>query len=232
MNCHNQSSHDDYLGGGLENPHPFAGAATLKCTTCHGGNPQADVAPLAHVPPPPEIGDEAHQIQNREAYFNRLTLTGIDRYGPYEVNGVTYSALDYLQFVNPGDMRVVSDGRSCGSCHMAHVECVEKSPLATATGIFSGAMFAIGQENQVAGQQGLYQDTAADLSFRSVLDPNYFADPSNTGAVEQLIEFPVYSVFNDTSPHAIHKNPDYDAANLPNGQDATTRRLIRNRHDG
>src|SRR5262245_9556247 len=39
MRCHNGAPHDDYAGHGLENPHPFPGAATLKCTECHGGDP-------------------------------------------------------------------------------------------------------------------------------------------------------------------------------------------------
>src|SRR5688572_26507619 len=38
MTCHNGASHDDYAGKGLENPHPFPGAATLRCTECHGGD--------------------------------------------------------------------------------------------------------------------------------------------------------------------------------------------------
>ena len=73
----------------------------------------------SHVPPPPEIGDRERQRNNRTAWFNKLTLTGMDTYPDYEVDGVTYTALDYLQFVNPGDLRVVTQGRSCGTCHAA-----------------------------------------------------------------------------------------------------------------
>src|SRR5688500_4214048 len=40
MKCHNGSQHDDYSGPGLENPHAFPGdAEVLRCTQCHGGNP-------------------------------------------------------------------------------------------------------------------------------------------------------------------------------------------------
>ena len=33
MACHNGSAHDNYAGSGLENPHPFPGAGTLKSST-------------------------------------------------------------------------------------------------------------------------------------------------------------------------------------------------------
>lgn len=215
MNCHNGSIHNDYAGPGLENPHPFPGAGTLLCTTCHGGNGDGVGAADSHVPPPPEIGDEANQENNNHAYFNRLTLTGIDKFPDYTVNGQTYTALDYLQFINPGDLRVVTEGRSCGSCHMPHAECVAKSPLATSTGILSGAMYAIGVANQVIESQGQYEDTAADLSFRAVEDENFVAfDP--VGAVPRLLEFPVFSVRDANGALDIDENQDYNVFDLIN----------------
>src|SRR5262245_8389869 len=76
MSCHNMAQHNDYSGSGLENPHPFGGAGTLKCTTCHGGNAHGGSMAASHVPPPPEIGDETKQRTDARAYFNRLTLAG------------------------------------------------------------------------------------------------------------------------------------------------------------
>ncbi len=215
MTCHNGSGHDDYSGPGLENPHPFEGASDLKCSTCHGGNPLGRNATLAHVPPPPEIGDREQWKTDRLAYFNRLTLTGIDKFPDYEVNGNTYSAIDYLQFINPGDLRVVTESRSCGMCHAPHVNTVANSLLATEGGVLSGAMYAAGIENAVPENQGLYQDTAADLAFRAVHNPNFSFEPSNIGAVARLLEFPVYSAFGANGPQDIHNNPDYNSANLP-----------------
>jgi len=215
MTCHNGSQRDDYRGPGIENPHPFAGADSLRCTTCHGGNPHADEKELAHVPPPPEIGDREQWERDREAYFNRLTLTGIDKFPDYVVDGKTYSSIDYLQFIAPGDLRVVSRGRSCGQCHDPHVETVQGSLLATEAGIFSGATYAIGVENKVPANRGLYQDTAADLAFRAVSDPGFVFDPADIGSVGSLLEFPVYSVRGGDGPLDIHDNPAYDAENLP-----------------
>jgi len=220
MACHNGSKHDDYAGLGLENPHPFGGGATLKCTACHGGNGQVGSMVGSHVPPPPEIGDELQQIDDDLAYFNRLTLTGIDKFADYQVGGVTYTAIDYLQFINPGDLRVVKEGRSCGQCHMPHVDCVVKSPLATEAGILSGAMYAIGLGNKIPQNQGLYEDTASDMAFRAVTDPDYVFPSSSVGAVEEFLEFPVFSVRGQNGALDIFQNPFYDAANLPNGLNA------------
>ncbi|MEQ8767070.1 MAG: hypothetical protein RL885_24375 [Planctomycetota bacterium] len=217
MRCHNGALHDDYAGGGLENPHPFPGAGTLTCTQCHGGNPEGATPELAHVPPPPEIGDEENLERNRHAYFNRLTLTGIDKFPDYEVDGQVFTSLDYLQFINPGDLRIVTQGRSCGQCHTSHVDCVVKSPLATETGIFSGAMYAAGVQNRVVENRDLYLDTAADLAFRAITDPMYAPGEGPVGAIGRLLEFPVFAGRDDD---LIEDNPEYASALLPNGQQA------------
>ncbi|MFT5285304.1 MAG: hypothetical protein ACI8TQ_001466 [Planctomycetota bacterium] len=217
MTCHNGSNANDFAGPGLENPHPFDGAAQLLCTTCHGGDPNGVDAVASHVPPPPEIGDDALQANNAVAYFNRLTLTGIDKFDDYTVDGKTYKALDYLQFINPGDLRVVTDSRSCGKCHTGHAECVDGSLLATEAGVFSGAMFAIGVDNEIPANQGLFENTAADLAFRAVTDTDFTTDPAAVGVVGELIEMPVFSGFGDTGVDAIHNNPVYDSTTLQNG---------------
>ncbi len=217
MKCHNASSKNDYAGPGIENPHPYGDEETsnLACTTCHGGNPAGADKDSSHVPPPPEIGDREFQRTNRLAYFNRLTLTGIDKFDDYTVDGVTYSAIDYLQFINPGDLRVVTQERSCGECHEGHAECVAGSLLATEGGMLSGALFAAGVENQVPENQGLYQDTAADVAFRAVTNPNFDPTGAGLGEVGRLIEFPVFSARNDDSENAIHNNVElYGAAGL------------------
>jgi len=215
MTCHNGSQANDYSGPGLENPHAFPGASNLLCTTCHGGNGQGDGVLDSHVPPPPEIGDDQNLIQDRQAYFNRLTLTGIDKFPDYVVDGVTWTALDYLQFVNPGDLRVVTQGRSCGLCHAPHADTVSRGLLATSAGVFSGATYTIGVDNKVPASQLLDEDTAADSAFRAVQDPGYASNGAVVGDVSELVEFPVYSVRNADGPLDIHANPIYDAANLP-----------------
>src|SRR6266545_3131557 len=117
MSCHNGSGHDDYSGPGIENPHPFGGAATLTCTACHGGNPNGATMASAHVPPPPEIGDRTQQLTDNHAWFNKLTHAGIDKFPDYMVDGTTYTSLSFLAFTNPGDVRVTVAGMGCGKCH-------------------------------------------------------------------------------------------------------------------
>lgn len=214
MTCHNGSPQHDYMGPGLENPHPFAGADNLLCTTCHGGDPQAETPELAHVPPPPQIGDRAFQDNNNLAYFNRLTLTGIDKYPDYQANGKTWTSLDYLQFVNPGDLRVVTNGKSCGECHQAHAECSEKSLLATSAGVLSGALFAIGEPVKVNESAGLYEETAASMAFRAVTHVGFNAGTAPIGAVSRMVEFPVYARRINGDPNSIRNNSDFFAQNL------------------
>ncbi len=214
MLCHNGSLKNDYKGPGIENPHPFPGAANIMCSTCHGGNPNADDVLTAHVPPPPEIGDDAFQDNNAKAYFNRLTLAGIDKFPDYQVGNKNYTALDYLRFINPGDVRVVSKGEGCGQCHSNHAESVSSSLLATESGIFSGALFAAGVDNSLPGNAGLYEDTAGDFSHRAVVDNNFNLANAAVGAVAQLVEMPVYSVFGVTLPGNLFNNPDFLAGAL------------------
>ncbi len=225
MLCHNASLANDYSGPGIENPHPFSnaqypGADNLSCTACHGGNPNGIDRLTSHVPPPPEVGDREFQDTNATAYFNKRTLTGLDKYDDYEVDGVTYTALDYLQFVNPGDLRVVTLGRACGACHEGHAEAVAGSPIGTTTGLLSGALYAAGLENMVAASQGKDHDTAADVGFRAVTDPDHSNATSNIGSVSELIEFPVYSVRGEQQTDSLYNNNDYLSANLPAGQNA------------
>jgi hypothetical protein len=194
MLCHNGALAEDYSGPGIENPHPFPGAAQVACTTCHGGDGNGADELASHVPPPPEIGDRAFQTTNARAWFNKLTLAGMDKYANYvAANGRSYTALDYLQFVNPGDLRVTKLGRGCGACHANHAEDVNGSLLATEAGILAGARYQFGADNAVPENVGLYQDTAADYGVRAVTDATPLL--SVVGNVPRLLEYPVYSVF-------------------------------------
>ncbi|MCI0504628.1 MAG: Ig-like domain-containing protein [Gammaproteobacteria bacterium] len=222
MSCHNGSNRNDYAGGGLENPHPFAGAQNIYCTVCHGGNGQGAGKEGSHVPPPPAMSTAQQLINDPVAYFNRLTLAGIDKYPDYTVNGVTYTAIDYLQFINPGDLRVVTQGRSCGNCHEDHTDWVSRNVLATEAGILSGAMYAAGIENSILEHRGLYQDTAADEGFRYVSNPDFNQFTASIGGIRKVNEFPVISQYNGQTTSGIPLvqggilNNFYNAANLVN----------------
>lgn len=217
MQCHNGSDHNDYAGPGLSNPHPFPGEPNIHCTTCHGGNGRGVGKEGSHVPPPPEIGDRANLLVDPRAYFNRLTLAGIDKLPDYTVDGVTYTALDYLQFINPGDLRVVTRGEGCGApgCHAGeHADWVPRGAIANSVGIFSGVAYAVGLENRIPEHQGLWEDTAADLGWRAFNDPEWRGAADRVGSVGRVEELPVYSAWGDRS--GVHDNPLYDATTLHN----------------
>ncbi len=215
MLCHNGTQHADYSGPGIENPHPFPGADNLSCTKCHGGDETAADKDASHVPPPPEIGDREQQVKDRRAFFNKVTLAGVDKFADYTVGGKSYSAIEYLQFVNPGDLRVVTRAKGCGECHQGHAECVNGSLLATEAGILAGASHAVGIEGEVAETKNLYEKTAADLGFRAVSDPDYATDPTKVGSVSRLVEYPVMSQHGVEAPDKLFKNTAYSADALP-----------------
>lgn len=222
MQCHNGSLHNDYAGPGLENPHPFGTASMLLCTTCHGGNPNGTDVASSHVPPPPEIGDREFQERNARAYFNKLTLAGIDKFPDYTVNGVQYTSLEYLRFLNPSDLRVTTQAQGCGQCHAGHSDAVAGSLLASEAGILSGAMYAAGLDSTVAENHGLHENTAVDTGFRAFLDVHHGLRTPGRGEVRQIIEFPVYSR-RVQEPRSLFRSQDYLSPDLANDQHADGR---------
>jgi len=217
MECHNGSDRNDYAGPGMSNPHPFEGAENVQCSICHGGDPEGAGKLGSHTPPPPEIGTRDRWVLDPQAYFNRLTLSGIDKLPNYTVDGVVYSPLDYLQFVNPGDLRVVEAGEGCGTpgCHAGeHADWVPRNPIGSSVGIFSGAAYSAGLPNAIPEHRGLYEDTAGDYGFRAVEDPGWAAGTGSVGGIGSLIEQPEYGAWDDLA--GIRDNPLYDATTMAN----------------
>jgi predicted metal-binding protein len=218
MTCHNGATDaNDYSGPGMNNPHyTVGGAAFITCTGCHGGNGLENSRELAHVARPYEISDDLQLANDAEAYFNFLTQTGIDKYDPYEANGQTYTPIDYLQFINPSDLRVVQDARGCGAngCHGGkHAAWVPRSVISTEAGFYSATMFTSGLPNVNADLQGLYGDTASEFGFRAITNPDYTFNPNYIGAVGNLYEFPERAQYGQGQ---IFENPVYDANQLNN----------------
>ena len=171
MTCHNGSQADDYSGPGLENPHPFPGADNLSCTDCHGGNPLGADKDSSHIPPPPEIGDRQQLAEDDTAYFNRLTLTGIDKFADYVVGGTTYTPAGLPAVHQPGRpaRRHARDAQLRPVPLEAHADCVAGSLLATEAGHPVRGDVRRRRRQRSAPSQGLYEDTAADLGFRAVV---------------------------------------------------------------
>jgi len=218
MQCHNGSSANDYLGSGISNPHPFTGAAYLKCTDCHGGDPAGLGKDGAHVPVPPEIGDTTNLINNPVSWWNFLTLTGLDKYPDYTgTNGKTYKALDWLQFQNPGDTRVVSDGRGCGTsgCHGGeHADWFPKGFIANEPGFYSNTIFTVGGDPADTQAANLYGNTATTWGVRKRTDPTWVYDANVIGPVDTVEEVKEYAAWGDTS--GMYNNQEFDANTIAN----------------
>lgn len=202
MRCHNGSQYEDYSGTGLSNPHPFGiQDGNISCAQCHGGNPDATNLFDAHVPRPPQIGNDANLRTNPQAYFNFLTRTGLDFYPDWQgQNGTTYTAADYIQFTNPGDLRIVSQGRGCGTCHQQHsISLSNASPIGTETGFFSNSMYLAGAENAIPENRLLHNDTAADYSWRATINSSENFNPNNIesiGEISRTIPVPEHAGYN------------------------------------
>ncbi len=202
MACHNgDRGGETYAGPGIQNPHPFPGASHIPCVTCHGGDPRGAGKSGSHVGAPPAIGDRLFQQNDERAFFLRRTLVGIERLIPEtytDRNSGEWSTLDYLQFVNPGDLRVVAAERGCGAigCHAdEHAQWVPRSIIATSTGLFSSTRFSVGVDNRIPDHRGLDEDTLADSAPKPVTDPGYNPDNRRTGQIGRLVEQPEHAQF-------------------------------------
>lgn len=220
MTCHNgaQAGAQKYSGNGLNNPHQFGSAAYLPCTTCHGGDgTPGNTKELAHVPTPPQMRTDQQLINDQVAYFNFLTKTGIDKMPDWTANGNTYSGIDWLQFMNPGDTRVLAQSRGCGSggCHGDdHSAWVQKYPIATEVGFYSATLYTNGIDNALGITE--YNNTAGDYSFRAVSDPDFAIGGYEDGRVPQLLEYPEYAVYGAIGGDNYFQNQNILAANLNN----------------
>jgi hypothetical protein len=216
MQCHNGSNANDYAGPGISNPHGFGTANYLKCTDCHGGDGAGLGKSGSHVPPPPQIGDRFFLTNDATAYFNFLNGSGLDKFPDYTVNGVTYTALDYIQFMNPGDVRLTDAQRGCAGsgCHAQHAVSFSMGFIGNEAGFYSNTMYTIGADAELNG--GLYGGSVADIGFRERVDPTWVYDANVIGPVDRVIEAPEYAVYGDTS--GFYQNAIYDANNFANFQ--------------
>jgi hypothetical protein len=217
MTCHNGAA--NYGGTGISNPHPVGNltAMYLECTDCHGGNYSGLGKDDSHVPPPPEIGTELNMTTNVPAWWNYLTATGLDKFPDYDVNGTTYTALDYIQFMNPGDIRTVSEGRGCGAngCHGGeHADWFPKGFIANEPGFYSNTLFTAGSPGAVEETAELYGKTASDYGFRKRTDPTWVYDPALIGPIPEVKEIPEYAQWGNTA--GFYNNQVYDANTIAN----------------
>ena len=114
--------------------HP-SGTVTLGCATCHGGDPAVTVdAALAadsseyraakrKAHPQPRVSDLWKSSANPERAYTAWLE----------------ESLEYIQFVNPGDLRVVD--KTCAPCHAAEVRNVRTSMMTTGPMLWQAALY-------------------------------------------------------------------------------------------
>jgi hypothetical protein len=114
-------------------------ATTVKlgCTDCHGG--RVDVrAPDGATP-----GTPAYDAAKKQAHvLPRRSDVWTSSANPAH----TYTALlqetaDFVQFINPGDLRVARRTCGAGGCHPAEVASVEKSMMRTGPMLWAAALY-------------------------------------------------------------------------------------------
>jgi hypothetical protein len=149
VGCHRPVGSDGQRFG-IEEAHPWA---ELSCVDCHGGNANASTRAAAHVAP--AVGP---------LVLDNLASDVLD-----EV------PLDYLRFVNPGDLRVA--GETCGrsACHVAHVATLPTSVMATFGGHYTPPRYLAG-----------LQDRTPEYGAVDVVDPDFNPLSVPPSAVAQL----------------------------------------------
>ena len=148
---------------GLEGGHPWK---ELECTACHGGDPDTLEQDKAHVPPPINDGKvlpiQKHLQPNAPLRYIRNLQSG-------DLDKLAAKRPDYLQFVNPGDLRVAE--KACGGeCHGPTVEAVKRSMMTHTSGEITVARYRAGAQ----------QDTLGHMGSLPLTDPNFDASLPTT----------------------------------------------------
>jgi hypothetical protein len=97
------------------------GTVTIGCAACHGGDPSAREKQRAH-PRPSKPGLFPTSANPIRAYTDWLD-----------------ESLEYIRFVNPGDLRVVD--KTCGTCHAAEVRHVRTSMMTHGAMLWGAALY-------------------------------------------------------------------------------------------
>jgi hypothetical protein len=136
---------------GIEDAHPWE---PLTCTECHGGNPAASTRAAAHVDP-----------QGGPKVLDGLASDELDAV-----------AIDYLRFINPGDLRAAPQTCGRSGCHVEHVRDVPMSVMSTYAAHYTLPRY-------LAGVQG----REAEVAAVDITDPNWDPLSAPVGAVEHLM---------------------------------------------
>lgn len=183
IGCHGLKSGPD--SPGIENSHPWS---YLGCTTCHGGvgvdanDPDKRLTmEEAHVAMPAEMASPGDPKTPRQGNYdnNYLGRAGVENMA---------GGLDWIRFMNPGDLRVTDVTCAKGGCHEGATEKVKRSVMSTLTGKYDAMLQLAGTPRANVQTMG---DTSRDKHLATygavaVKDPAFDPATAPPGAVPEL----------------------------------------------
>jgi hypothetical protein len=189
--CH-QPRNANGVPEGIEDAHP---GYPLTCQDCHGGNPRLCDGTMGTANGEPTcsgawVYDKARahvQPVDGRRYLKNLSTAELDLVDRA-----------YLQFINPGDLRVVE--QTCGQCHAEQVEMVKRSTMSHTSGEVTVARYRAGAQGHAVGV----------VAGAHVVDPNH--DPQDQCSVASL------EVYNPP-PVDLHSKKPEDTLNVANAQE-------------
>lgn len=185
IGCHGLKTSAD--GVGIENAHAWS---YVGCTVCHGGRGVDDSDPgrqltqaESHVPMPAEMAEPGSNTPRRTSYENNY----LGRAGVEEMEG----GLEWIRFMNPGDLRIVDDTCAQSGCHEGAGDKVRRSTMSTLVGKYDAMLYMAGLGRAPELLPGLgtesYDKRLATYAALHVEDPEFDAATAPPGAVRELV---------------------------------------------
>jgi hypothetical protein len=183
VGCHGRASPG---GAGIEDAHPWA---PIGCTGCHGGDGAAASGTglskeESHVHIPHEIAREGSVTTPDEPAYRNVYL---GRAGVEELEG----GLDWIQFMNPGDLRVVDRTCARAGCHTGMGDTLRRSTMSTLVGKYDAMLYATGVRREphaasVIDDDSSYGKRLATYGALDVDDPSWDPATAPPGSVSHL----------------------------------------------
>jgi hypothetical protein len=113
------------------------GTVHLACTDCHGG--KNDIEPPAGAQPGSSAYEQAKKQAHPQPRIPEMWLSSANPIRPYAK--WLQESKEYIQFVNPGDLRIAD--RTCGSsgCHPRQVRAVRTSMMTHGAMLWQAALY-------------------------------------------------------------------------------------------
>ena len=131
MTCHTKT----------DSPSMHTGNVNLGCIDCHGGKNEVK------APDGATAGSPAYEAAKKQAHVTPKdpTIWKTSANPQLSYTALLHETLEFVQFVNPGDLRVARKTCGGGGCHPDQVTQVEKSMMKTGPMLWAAALYNNGQ---------------------------------------------------------------------------------------